>query len=101
MRAYTSLCIQTCHKRNAPAIGGMAAQIPIKNDLEANAAAFGKVSEDKRREATDGHDGTWVAHPGLVAVAMEQFNEHMPTPNQIDRKREDVKVTAADLTRNP
>ena len=101
MRAYTSLCIQTCHKRNAPAIGGMAAQIPIKNDPEANAAAFGKVSEDKRREATDGHDGTWVAHPGLVAVAMEQFNEHMPTPNQIDRKREDVHVTAADLLEVP
>ena len=101
MRAYTSLCIQTCHKRNAPAVGGMAAQIPIKNDPEANAAAFGKVSEDKRREATDGHDGTWVAHPGLVAVAMEQFNEHMPSPNQIDRKREDVKVTAADLLEVP
>ncbi|NYF23843.1 malate synthase A [Sporosarcina sp. JAI121] len=101
MRAYTSLCIQTCHKRNAPAIGGMAAQIPIKNDPEANEAAFGKVSEDKRREATDGHDGTWVAHPGLVAVALEQFNEHMPTPNQIDRKREDVNVTAKDLLEVP
>ncbi|MEK4711751.1 malate synthase A [Sporosarcina sp. FSL K6-5500] len=101
MRAYTLLCIQTCHKRNAPAVGGMAAQIPIKNDLEANAAAFGKVSDDKRREATDGHDGTWVAHPGLVAVAMEQFNEHMPTPNQIGRKREDVKVTADDLLEVP
>ena len=101
MRAYTLLCIQTCHKRNAPAVGGMAAQIPIKNDPEANEVAFGKVSEDKRREATDGHDGTWVAHPGLVAVAMEQFNEHMPTPNQIDRKREDVKVTADDLLEVP
>ncbi|MEK4406420.1 malate synthase A [Sporosarcina sp. FSL K6-6792] len=101
MRAYTLLCIQTCHKRNAPAVGGMAAQIPIKNDPEANAAAFGKVSDDKRREATDGHDGTWVAHPGLVAVAMEQFNEHMPTPNQIGRKREDVKVTADDLLEVP
>ncbi|WP_418064830.1 malate synthase A [Sporosarcina psychrophila] len=101
MRAYTLLCIQTCHKRNAPAVGGMAAQIPIKNDPEANAAAFGKVGDDKRREATDGHDGTWVAHPGLVAVAMEQFNEHMPTPNQIGRKREDVKVTADDLLEVP
>jgi len=101
MRAYTLLCIQTCHKRNAPAVGGMAAQIPIKNDPQANAAAFGKVSEDKRREATDGHDGTWVAHPGLVAVAMEKFNEHMPTPNQIGRKREDVKVTADDLLEVP
>ncbi|WP_445327063.1 malate synthase A [Sporosarcina sp. FSL K6-1508] len=101
MRAYTLLCVQTCHKRNAPAVGGMAAQIPIKNDPEANEAAFGKVSEDKRREATDGHDGTWVAHPGLVAVAMEQFNAHMPTPNQIGRKREDVKVTAEDLLEVP
>lgn len=101
MRAYTLLCIQTCHKRNAPAVGGMAAQIPIKNDPEANTAAFGKVSDDKRREVTDGHDGTWVAHPGLVAVAMEQFNEHMPTPNQIGRKREDVKVTADDLLEVP
>ncbi|WP_399628796.1 malate synthase A [Sporosarcina sp. SG10008] len=101
MRAYTLLCIQTCHKRNAPAVGGMAAQIPIKNDPEANEAAFGKVGDDKRREATDGHDGTWVAHPGLVAVAMEQFNEHMPTPNQIGRKREDVKVTADDLLEVP
>lgn len=101
MRAYTLLCVQTCHKRSAPAIGGMAAQIPIKNDPQANAEAFAKVSEDKRREATDGHDGTWVAHPGLVAVALEQFNEHMPTPNQIDRKRHDVQVTAADLVEVP
>ena len=97
MRAYSQLCIQTCHRRNASAIGGMAAQIPIKGDEAANAAAFAKVSEDKRREATDGHDGTWVAHPGLVPVAWEQFQEHMPTPNQIHRKREDVHVTAADL----
>ncbi|MBQ0139879.1 MAG: malate synthase A [Kurthia sp.] len=101
MRAYSTLCIQTCHKRNAPAIGGMAAQIPIKNDPEANEAAFAKVREDKRREVTDGHDGTWVAHPDLVAVAMEQFNEHMPTPNQIHRKREDVHVTAKDLLEVP
>ncbi|KOF11537.1 malate synthase [Planococcus glaciei] len=97
MRAYTQLCIQTCHKRNAPALGGMAAQIPIKGNPEANDAAFRKVAEDKRREATDGHDGTWVAHPGMVAVAMEQFDELMPTPNQIHRKREDVSVTAEDL----
>lgn len=101
MRSYTQLCIQTCHKRNAPAIGGMAAQIPIRNDDEANKAAFQKVQEDKRREATDGHDGTWVAHPGLVPVAMAEFNEHMPTPNQIDRKREDVQVTAEDLVKVP
>lgn len=101
MRAYSQLCIQTCHRRNASAIGGMAAQIPIKGDEEANAAAFSKVSEDKRREATDGHDGTWVAHPGLVPVAWEQFQEHMPTPNQIHRKREDVHVTAVDLLEVP
>lgn len=101
MSAYSTLCIKTCHKRNAPAMGGMAAQIPIKNDPEANEAAFQKVREDKRREATDGHDGTWVAHPDLVAVAMEQFDEHMPTPNQIDRKRDDVHVTAADLLEVP
>jgi len=101
MRAYTLKCVQTCHKRNAPAIGGMAAQIPIKDNPEANDIAFGKVREDKRREASDGHDGTWVAHPGLVLVAMEQFNEHMKTPNQIDRKREDVHVTAEDLLEVP
>lgn len=101
MKAYSTLCIQTCHKRNAPAMGGMAAQIPIKNDAEANEIAFEKVREDKRREATDGHDGTWVAHPDLVVVAMEQFNKYMPTPNQIHRKREDVHVTAADLLEVP
>lgn len=101
MRAYTQLCIQTCHRRNAPALGGMAAQIPIKGNPEANNAAFRKVAEDKRREATDGHDGTWVAHPGMVAVAMEQFNELMPLPNQIHRKREDVQVSAEDLVEVP
>jgi malate synthase len=101
MRAYTLLCVQTCHKRNAPAIGGMAAQIPIKDHPEANEEAFGKVREDKRREATDGHDGTWVAHPGLVAVAMEQFDKAMPTPNQIDRKRQDIHVTAENLLEVP
>lgn len=101
MRAYTSLCIKTCHRRGAPAMGGMAAQIPVKGDDEANNAAFAKVAEDKRREVTDGHDGTWVAHPGMVAVAMEQFDEHMPTPNQIDRQREDVEVSAADLVEVP
>ncbi|KGR89763.1 malate synthase [Ureibacillus massiliensis 4400831 = CIP 108448 = CCUG 49529] len=101
MRAYTSLCIQTCHKRNAPAIGGMAAQIPVKDDEKANEIAYEKVREDKRREATDGHDGTWVAHPGLVPVAMEQFDAVMKTPNQIDKKREDVQVTAEDLLAVP
>ncbi|MDI2587354.1 malate synthase A [Psychrobacillus sp. NEAU-3TGS] len=101
MRAYTQLCVQTCHRRNAPAIGGMAAQIPIRGDEAANEAAFAKVREDKRREATDGHDGTWVAHPGLVPVALGEFDEHMPTPNQIHRKREDVLVAARDLLEVP
>jgi malate synthase len=101
MSAYTQLTIKTCHRRNAPAIGGMAAQIPIKGDPVANEAAFNKVRIDKEREARNGHDGTWVAHPGLVPVAMEVFNEIMPTPNQIDKKREDVQVTAADLLAVP
>ncbi len=82
-------------------MGGMAAQIPVKGDDDANAVAFAKVAEDKRREATDGHDGTWVAHPGMVATAMEQFDAIMTTPNQIDKKREDVNVTAEDLVAVP
>lgn len=98
MKAYTSYVIQTCHKRNAHAIGGMAAQIPIKNDQAANQAAMDKVKADKMREAADGHDGTWVAHPGLVSIAMDAFNDQMPDANQITtNKRIDVKVTAADL----
>ena len=101
MRSYSLLTIKTCHRRNAHAIGGMAAQIPIKNDQAANEEALAKVRADKRREATDGHDGTWVAHPGLVAIAMEEFDKVMPGPNQIDRKREDVHVTAADLLKIP
>ncbi|MFC5604167.1 malate synthase A [Sporosarcina koreensis] len=101
MRAYTQLCIQTCHKRNAFAMGGMAAQIPIRNNAQANEEAFRKVAEDKRREVTDGHDGTWVAHPGLVAVAKAEFDAQMETPNQVHRKREDVNVTAADLLEVP
>ncbi len=101
MRAYTQLCIHTCHKRNAPAMGGMAAQIPIKDNPQANELAFEKVREDKMREAKDGHDGTWVAHPGLVQVAMEQFDYYMKTPNQIHRKRNDMHVTAADLLEVP
>jgi malate synthase len=101
MRAYTLHTIKTCHKRNAPAIGGMAAQIPVKHDQRANEEAMNKVRADKEREARDGHDGTWVAHPGLVPVAMEVFNRFMPGPNQIERKREDVDVTAADLLAVP
>jgi malate synthase len=99
MHSYSLLCIQTCHRRGIHAMGGMAAQIPIKNDEKANADAFGKVRADKEREANDGHDGTWVAHPGLVPVALEAFDAVMKTPNQIDRKREDVSVVADDLLR--
>ncbi len=101
MRSYSLLLIQTCHKRNIHAMGGMAAQIPIKNDPQANEEALARVRADKYREATDGHDGTWVAHPGLVAIAMEEFDKVMKTPNQIYRKREDVHVTAADLIAIP
>ncbi|RLJ90446.1 malate synthase A [Planococcus citreus] len=101
MKAYTSLCIKTCHRRGAPAMGGMAAQIPVKGDDQANTAAFNKVVEDKRREVTDGHDGTWVAHPGMVQTAMEQFDKYMPTPNQIDKQRDDVHVTAEQLVEVP
>lgn len=101
MRSYSLLVIQTCHRRGVHAIGGMAAQIPIKNDATANAIALEKVRVDKEREAKDGHDGTWVAHPGLVAIAKEQFDKFMPAPNQIDNKREDVHVTAADLLAVP
>jgi malate synthase len=97
MRAYALLLVKTCHKRNAFAMGGMAAQIPIKNDPAANEAAIEKVRADKIREATDGCDGTWVAHPGLVPVAKAVFDQYMPTPNQVSRKRDDVEVTARDL----
>lgn len=97
MRAYALLLVKTCHKRNAFAMGGMAAQIPIKNDAAANAAALEKVRADKLREATDGCDGTWVAHPGLVGIAKAVFDEHMPMPNQVHRKRDDVQVSARDL----
>lgn len=101
MRSYSLLAIKTCHRRNVHAIGGMAAQIPIKNDPQANEEAMSRVRADKQREANDGHDGTWIAHPGLVAVAMEEFDKAMPGPNQIAKKREDVHVTAADLLAMP
>ncbi|MBP6016169.1 MAG: malate synthase A [Candidatus Promineofilum sp.] len=101
MRDYSLLVIKTCHRRNIHAMGGMAAQIPIRNDAEANEAALAKVRADKEREAKDGHDGTWVAHPGLVGLAREIFDKYMPTPNQIHRKREDVHVSAADLLAIP
>ena len=101
MHSYSLLVIKTCHRRGAHAIGGMAAQIPIKDDLEANEAALQKVREDKIREAKDGHDGTWVAHPGLIGIAREEFDKAMPAPNQIDKLREDVMVTAEDLLKIP
>ncbi len=101
MRSYSLLLIQTCHRRNIHAMGGMAAQIPIKNDPKANEEALARVRADKHREATDGHDGTWVAHPGLVSIAMEEFDAVMKGPNQIDRKREDVHVKAAELIAVP
>jgi malate synthase len=97
MRAYALLLVKTCHRRGAPAMGGMAAQIPIKNDPAANQAAIEKVRQDKLREVTDGCDGTWVAHPGLVPVAKEVFDKHMPQPNQYGRQRPDVNVSAKDL----
>jgi malate synthase len=97
MRAYALLLVKTCHRRGAPAMGGMAAQIPIKNDPAANQAALEKVRADKLREVTDGCDGTWVAHPGLVGIAREVFDKHMPGPNQYTRQRPDVNVTAKDL----
>lgn len=102
MRAYSLLTIKTCHQRGAFAMGGMAAQIPIKNDPAANEAAIAKVRADKKREAEDGHDGTWVAHPGLVAIAMEEFDKVLgDKPNQIDRLRDDINVTAAQLLEAP
>ena len=101
MHSYSLLAIRTCHRRGAHAIGGMAAQIPIKNDSEANAAALERVRADKKREAKDGHDGTWVAHPGLVGLAKEEFDRAMPGPNQIERLREDVRVSATDLLKLP
>src|SRR5919109_690293 len=97
MRAYALLLVKTCHWRGAPAMGGMAAQIPIKNDPAANEAAIEKVRQDKLREVTDGCDGTWVAHPGLVPVAKQVFDQHMPQPNQYTRQRPDVNVTARQL----
>src|SRR6266481_416987 len=97
LKSYVDLLIQTCHRRGIHAMGGMAAQIPIKNDPEANEKALDKVRQDKLREAKAGHDGTWVAHPGLVPIAKAIFDEYMKTPNQIHVKRDEVSVTAKDL----
>ena len=101
LRSYSQLLIKTCHRREIHAMGGMAAQIPIRDDPSANEAAMDKVRADKQREAGDGHDGTWVAHPGLVAIAKEIFDREMPQPNQIARKRQDVRIAASDLLAVP
>ena len=98
MRSYSLLCIKTCHRRGAFAMGGMAAQIPVKNNPQANEEAFAKVRADKEREANDGHDGTWVAHPGMVGLATEAFDAIMKPPNQIaSGKQRDVDISARDL----
>jgi malate synthase len=97
MRAYALLLVKTCHRRNAPAMGGMAAQIPIKNDPAANEAALAKVRADKLREVTDGCDGTWVAHPDLVPIAKAVFDQYMPQPNQYGKQLPEVNVTSKDL----
>ena len=97
LNAYSLLLIKTCHRRGAFAMGGMAAQIPVKGDNKANEEAFAKVRADKEREAGNGHDGTWVAHPDLVPIAMEVFDRLMPEPNQLSKKRDDVHVTQAEL----
>ena len=97
LAAYSLLLIKTCHRRGAFAMGGMAAQIPVKGDPKANEAAFEKVRNDKQREAADGHDGTWVAHPDLVPVAMEVFDRLMPSQNQLNKLREDVNIIRDDL----
>jgi malate synthase len=101
LRNYSLSLIKTCHRRGIHAMGGMAAQIPIRDDPAANEAAMAKVRADKEREAGDGHDGTWVAHPGLVGIAKEAFDRAMPLPNQIARKRQDIEVGAADLLAVP
>ena len=101
LRSYSLLLIKTCHRREIHAMGGMAAQIPIRDDPVANETAMEKVRADKQREAGDGHDGTWVAHPGLVPIAKEIFDREMPQPNQIARKRQDIHATAPDLLAVP
>jgi len=101
LKSYVKLLVFTCHKRGAHAMGGMAAQIPIKNDKEANDKAMNKVKEDKKREASAGHDGTWVAHPGLAPIALEAFNLVMPNDNQIDKILDDPCITQGDLLKVP
>jgi len=101
LAAYVKLLIRTCHRRGAHAIGGMSAYIPIKNDEKANSLAFEKVRADKEREVLLGHDGTWVAHPGLVQLAREVFDSHMKGPNQVDKTNDDLEITSSDLLRVP
>src|SRR4051795_5011338 len=101
LRSYTQLLIKTCHRRGAFAMGGMAAQIPIKDDPDANAKAMEKVRADKLREVREGHDGTWVAHPALVPIAKQVFDAGMPEPNQLGRLRDDVSANAAALLEAP
>ena len=101
LKSYVDLLIQTCHRRGAHAMGGMAAQIPIRNDSSANELAMARVRADKLREVSAGHDGTWIAHPGLAQTAAEAFNSVMQGPNQLQVRREDVNVTAADLLQVP
>jgi malate synthase len=101
MRSYSKLAIKTCHRRNVHAMGGMSAYIPIKSDPVANEKAIAQVRADKEREASDGHDGTWVAHPGLVPIAMEIFDRLMPQANQISKQLPDYSATAADLLQIP
>jgi malate synthase len=101
LKSYVELLIETCHRRGIHAMGGMAAQIPIKNDPAANDAAMERVRQDKLREVRAGHDGTWVAHPGLVPVAKAVFDEYMPGPNQIERRNPGIKVQASDLMAVP
>ena len=101
MRSYSKLAIKTCHHRNVHAMGGMSAFIPIKSDPVANEKAIAQVQADKEREASDGHDGTWVAHPGLVPVALEIFDRLMPQPNQIFKQLPDYNPTAEDLLKIP
>jgi malate synthase len=101
LRAYAHLLVKTCHRRGVHAMGGMAAQIPIRGDSKANEAALSKVRADKLREVKSGHDGTWVAHPALVPLAREVFDQHMPGKNQIHRNREDVTPSVAELLAVP
>ena len=101
LKSYVDLLVYTCHKRGAHAMGGMAAQIPIKNDIDANVKAMNLVKKDKLREAASGHDGTWIAHPGLADIALDAFNDVMPDSNQIDKENNNPSITQSDLLKVP